>query len=50
MEIQKKKCSLKKHVENDAIIYCQDCKKYLCNKCQNHHFELFDDHKTFNIL
>ena len=33
MENKNKKCSLKKHFEVDAIIYCQECKKYLCNKC-----------------
>ena len=49
MDGQKNKCSLKKHMENNAIIFCQDCKKYLCNKCQNHHSELFDDHKIINI-
>ena len=46
MENQKKKCSLKKHSEIDAIIYCQKCKTYFCNKCQNHHSEIFDSHKT----
>ena len=44
MNIQDKKCSLKKHSEVDAVIYCQECKLYLCNKCQSHHLELFDNH------
>ena len=49
MDNQKKKCSLKKHEEIDAIIYCQDCKKFLCNKCQSLHSDLFDDHKAIKL-
>ena len=49
MDNQKKKCSLKKHEEIDAIIYCQDCKKFLCNKCQNHHNEIFENHQIINL-
>ena len=43
------KCSAKKHSENNAICFCYNCKKYLCNKCQNHHSELFEDHQLFNM-
>ena len=49
MDIQKNKCSFKKHSEIDAIIFCNECKKYFCNKCQNHHSEIFDDHKLINL-
>ena len=48
-EITKKKCSLKDHEETDAIIYCQKCKIYMCNKCNNHHSQLFKDHKQYNL-
>ena len=48
MENQKKKCSLKKHSEIDAINYCQECKVYLCNKCNNHHSELFETHHIYS--
>ena len=48
-EITKKKCSLKDHEENDAIVYCQDCKIYMCNKCNNHHSQLFKNHKQYNL-
>ena len=47
--MEKKKCSLKKHSEIDAVNYCQECKKYLCNKCQNFHSELFEDHHLYNL-
>jgi len=49
MENQKKKCSLKKHSEIDAINYCQKCKIYLCNKCKNLHSELFEIHHLYNF-
>ena len=44
-----KKCSTKKHSEIDAIYYCQDCKKFFCNKCETYHFELFEDHQLFKL-
>jgi hypothetical protein len=44
-----KKCSLKKHSEIDAKIYCLKCKSYFCNKCQNHHLEIFENHNILNI-
>ena len=49
MDNQKKKCSLKKHSEIDAILYCQECKKYFCNKCQIFHSEIFTEHKAINL-
>ena len=27
----------------------KECKKYFCNKCQNHHQEILDDHKIINL-
>ena len=55
MNDQRQKCSLSKHSNVEAISYCQECKTFMCNECQNHHFELFDKHsintlnKDFNI-
>ena len=49
MDNQKKKCSSKKHDNIDAIIFCQACKVYMCNKCSNYHSELFEEHKTNNL-
>ena len=48
MENLKQKCSFKKHLDIDAVSYCVECKKFLCNKCQSLHLELFDDHHTYN--
>ena len=47
--MDKKKCSSKNHSDANAISYCQECKIYLCNKCQNLHSELFENHHSFNI-
>ena len=44
-----KKCSAKKHSEITAIYYCQDCKKFLCNKCQNLHSELIEEHQLIKL-
>ena len=38
------KCSLKKHSEEKAILFCKECNKYMCNKCNKLHADLFDDH------
>ena len=49
MENKKKKCSLIEHKKNDAICYCQECKIYICNKCENFHSSLFKDHHLFKL-
>ena len=47
MEIHKKKCSLREHSEINANIYCKKCEIYMCNKCEVHHFKLYDNHQNF---
>ena len=49
MENEKIKCSSTKHKENDAITYCQECKLYLCNKCDKLHSELFENHHQYKL-
>ena len=49
MENEKKKCSTSKHANIDAILYCPECKKYICHKCQNFHSEFFEDHIPINL-
>ena len=44
-----KKCSFKAHKESNAISYCEQCKIFMCNKCLNHHKELFKNHQQYNI-
>ena len=49
MNNQNKKCSLKKHEDNDAIFFCPDCKVYMCNKCENFHSNLFENHHQIKL-
>ena len=49
MEKSNIKCSSINHKENDAILFCQDCKIYMCKKCESFHSELFQKHTQFNI-
>jgi hypothetical protein len=49
MEDKNKKCSKKIHSEIDAVSYCQECKLYFCNKWQNLHFDLHEEHEVVNI-
>ena len=44
-----KKCSSKNHEKFDAIIYCQNCNIYLCNKCSKIHSEWFQTHVVYNL-
>ena len=40
------KCSLNEH-KIDSISFCEDCKIYMCNKCEKHHSELFKNHHQY---
>ena len=50
-EINKKKCSINEHKEIDAIIYCQDCKINMCEKCEKIHSNsiLLKNHHTYSL-
>ena len=48
-KVNNKKCSFQEHKEIDAVIYCQECKVYLCNKCENFHSKLFINHHPCKI-
>ena len=49
MEQNQRKCSLKSHQENNAILFCYDCKIYMCNKCEKHHNEIFLAHQQYKL-
>ena len=49
MEEKHKKCSIKSHSEIDDVSYCQECNKYLCNKCQNNHADFHVERKLINL-
>ena len=43
------KCSMKNHEKSDVNHYCQECKIYMCNKCENLHSELFQNHHLLKL-
>ena len=43
----KKKCSLKKHENDDADNFCQEFQIYMCKKYENLHSELFPNHHKY---
>ena len=49
MENQIQKCSNKNHNEIKEIKFCQICKVYLCNKCENFHSDLLENHIITNL-
>ena len=50
-ELNKKKCSINEHKELDAIIYCQECKNNMCEKCEKIHSNttLLKNHHTYSL-
>ena len=43
------KCSLKDHNNMNSILYCYNCKIYLCKKCETFHSNLFQNHSLFKL-
>ena len=48
-ENKKKKCSLTEHGEIDAISFCNECKIYMCNKCEKIHSGLLKHHFVYSL-
>ena len=49
MDLNEKECSLKTHQENIAILFCYECKIYMCNKCEKLHAELHPEHNQYKL-
>ena len=49
MKAEKPKCSSIDHIKIDAIIFCNICKVYLCNKCENFHSKIFQHHPVQDL-
>lgn len=43
------KCSNSSHKENKAISFCQECKIYMCNKCEKLHSEFIESHHQIRL-
>ena len=42
-------CSFKDHREINAKSYCDACKLYMCNKCENFHSKFHQSHKSYDL-
>ena len=49
MENNIRKYSSANHKENEAILFCQECKAYLCKKCEMYHSEMLQNHRQINL-
>ena len=47
--MENKKCSSEEHNNIDANFYCQDCKIYICNRCEIHHNALFKNNNKYKL-
>ena len=43
------KCFSEEHKGIDAISFCQECRIYMCNKCENIHSSFFKNHNAINL-
>ena len=50
MENKRTKCSFKEHKGTDAIVFCQECRINMCNKCSLYHKGLLENHNLINII
>ena len=42
-------CSFKEHAEINAKSYCDECKLYMCNKCDNFYSNFHQNHKSYDL-
>ena len=47
MELKEYKCT--NHEDIEAIIFCPQCRIYMCNKCKQMHSDLLKSHIIFNL-
>ena len=45
-----KKCSNLEHQESNAILYCYECKIFMCNRCEKSHSDLFKNAHQNKII
>ena len=49
MNDKEKFCSFPGHLKNEAILFCQDCKQFRCNKCEKTFSEICKDHNKYKL-
>ena len=42
-------CSLPDHSKIEAMFFCQECRIFMCNKCEKSHSDLFNNHHQFKL-
>ena len=45
-----RKITCKKHSETEAVWYCKECKRYMCEKCKTAHDDFFDGDDNHNVV
>ena len=43
------KCSLSDHSKIEAVFFCQECRIFMCNKCEKSHSDIFKNHHLFKL-
>ena len=50
MQEAKQKCNHEDHSNTPAIIYCVECNKYMCKKCENnYHGKTYKEHNIYSL-
>ena len=49
MDKEKQKCSLANHSQVDAIVFCPECRIFMCNKCEKNHLEILSIHHLYKL-
>ena len=49
MEDNIRMCSSENHKDIKAVIFCPQCRIYMCNKCEKYHLELFKNHSPLKL-
>ena len=49
MEAGTNKCFFEEHSKFEAVIYCQECRIFMCNKCEKTHSDFFKKHHQYKL-
>ena len=43
------KCSLPDHSNIESVIFCQECRIFMCNKCEKSHSDIFKNLHQYKL-
>ena len=49
MDKDKKYCSLAEHSQVDAVVFCPECRLFMCTKCEKIHLEYLTIHHLYKL-